>query len=150
MIEWRSISNTLSARSYTTVLPAVARRSPATRTPPENLNARIVVAFVGCHICRCVLLCGIEPMKAGLSRPLCRSSEGKSSAAPEKFWSNPNGERSITDLCAGDSASIGWDPLCAFFLRGPSCPVAKCLASGGHHHHLVLVPTEPVPLAFGR
>src|SRR5260370_9450690 len=33
-------------RSYMTTLPAVARRSPATRTPPANLNARIVVPLV--------------------------------------------------------------------------------------------------------
>src|SRR5215470_2809713 len=149
MIEWRSISKTLSARSYTTVLPAVARRSPATKTPPENLNARIVVASVGCHVCCCLKFCGIEPMTAGESKPLRRSSEGKSSsAAPEKFWSNPNCERSITDPCAGDSAWIGWDRLCAFFLTDPLCPVAKRPANADHRHRLVLVPTGPVPPAF--
>src|SRR5207248_1834830 len=77
-----------------------------------------------------------------------RSSEGKSSSAPETFWSNPNCERSITDQCAGDSAWIGWDRLCAFSLTDPLCPVAKRPANAGHRHRLVLVPTGPVPLAF--
>src|SRR5437667_3492056 len=148
MIECLSISKTLSARSYTTVLPAVARRSPATRTPPENLNARIVVAPVGCHACCCVPFCAIGPMTAGLSKPLRLTSEGKSPAAPEKFWSNPSGERSITDRCAGDSAWIDWDRPCAFFLTDPLYPVAKCPENVGHRHRLVLVPTEMVPPAF--
>src|SRR5436189_1831126 len=130
-----------------TVLPAVARRSPATRTPPENLNARIVVASVDCHVGCCVAFCGIGPIAAGLSRALRRSNEGKSSAAPEKFWSNPNCERSITDLCAGDSAWTGWDRPCAFSLTGPLCPVVKCPANAGYRHRLVLVPTEPGPPA---
>src|SRR5882724_4089808 len=81
-------------------------------------------------------------------RLLRRSSEGKSSAAPEKFWSNPNCERSITDPCAGDSAWIGWDRPCAFSLRDPLYPVAKRPANAGRRHRLVLVPTEPVPPAF--
>src|SRR5215467_7560803 len=148
MIECRSISKTLSARSYTTVLPAVARRSPATRTPPENLKARIVVASVGTHICCCVAFCDIAPTVGGANRPLRRSNAGKSSAPPERFWSNPNCERSITDPCAGDSAWIGWDRPCAFSLTDPLCPVAKHPANAGHHHRLVLVPTEPVQPAF--
>src|ERR1044072_171396 len=81
-------------------------------------------------------------------RPLRRNSEGKSSATPEKFWSNPDCERSITDPCAGDSAWIGWDRLCAFFLTDPLCPVAKHPANADHRHRIVLGPTEPVPLAF--
>src|SRR5438876_6773401 len=147
MIECLSISKTLSARSYTTVLPAVARRSPATRTPPENLNARIVVASVGCHVFCGVPACGTGGMTAEASRPLLRSNVGKS-AAPEKFWSNATDERSITDPCAGDSAWIGWDRPCAFSLRDPLCPVAKYPANAAHRHRLVLVPTEPVPPAF--
>src|SRR6266480_2981935 len=79
---------------------------------------------------------------------LRRSSKGKSSSAPETFWSNPNCKRSITDPCAGDSAWIGWDRLCAFSLTDRLCPVAKRPANAGHRHRLVLVPTEPVPLAF--
>src|SRR5207302_2508590 len=148
MIECLSISKTLSARSYTTVLPAVARRSPATRTPPENLNARIVVASVGCHVCGCVPSRVIGPMTAELSRPLRRRSAEKSSAAPGKLWSNPSGERSITDRCAGDSAWIDWDRPCAFFLKDPLYPVAKCPGSAGLRHRLVLVPMEMVPPAF--
>src|SRR5437763_2877785 len=148
MIECRSISKTLSARSYTTVLPAVARRSPATRTPPENLKARIVVASVGCHVCCGVTVCDVGPMAVGARKPLRRSIEGKSSPAPETFWSNPNCERSITDPCAGDSAWIGWDQPCAFSLTDPLCLVAKHPANAGHRRRLVLVPTEPVRLAF--
>src|SRR5438477_2751539 len=148
MIECLSISKTLSARSYTTVLPAVARRSPATRTTPINLNARIVVASVDCHVCCCVAVCVIGPNATGPSRPLRRSSEGKSSSAPDTFWSNPNCERSITDPCAADSAWIGWDRLCAFSLTDPLCPVAKRPANAGDRYRLLLVPTEPVPLSF--
>src|SRR5437773_2496419 len=87
-------------------------------------------------------------MAAGTNKLLRRSSEGKSSAAPEKFWSNPNCERSITDPCAGDSAWIDWDRPCAFSLTGPLCPVAKCPANADYRHRLVLVPREPVPPAF--
>src|SRR6266540_5376572 len=149
MIECRSISKTLSARSYTTVLPAVARRSPATSTPPENLKARIVVASVGCHVFCGVPACGTGFTSAGASRPLLRSSVRKSLAVPEKFWSNATGERSITDPYAGDSAWIGWDQPCAFFLKGPLCRAAKCPANVALHHRLVLVPTEPVLPVFG-
>ena len=88
------------------------------------------------------------PMTAELSRLLRRSSAGKSSAAPGKLWSNPSGERSITDRCAGDSAWIDWDRPCAFFSKGPLYPVAKCPANADHRHRLVLVPTEMVPPAF--
>src|ERR1700745_1601817 len=147
MIECLSISKTLSARSYTTVLPAVARRSPATRTPPENLNARIVVASVGCHVLCGVPAGGIEGMTSEASRPLRRSNAGKS-AAPEKSWSNATDERSITDPCAADSAWIGWDRPCAFSLRDPSCQAAKCLLKVNLRHRLVLDPTGPVPSAF--
>src|SRR5439155_17525461 len=149
MIECRSISKTLSARSYTTVLPAVARRSPATSTPPENLKARIVVASVGCHVFpwdHSAVAAGFTA--AGASRPLLRSSAGKSPAAPEKFWPNATGERSIIGPCAGDSAWIDWDRPCAFFLEGPSCPAAKRPVNVDLRHRLVLVPTEPVLPAF--
>src|SRR6266436_2806415 len=149
MIECRSISRTLSARSYTTVLPAVARRSPATSTPPENLKARIVVASVGCHVFCGVPVCGTGFASAGASRPLLLNSVGKSLAAPEEFWSNATGERSITDPCAGDSAWIGWDQPCAFFSKDPLCPAAKHPATAALHHRLVLVPTEPVLPVFG-
>src|SRR5438477_7828454 len=148
MIEHRSISKTLSARSYTTVLPAVARRSPATSTPPENLKARMVVASVCCHVFCTVPACGTGLTTAVASSPLLRSSAGKSLAAPEKFWSNATGERSITDLCAGDSAWIGWDRPCAFSLTGPLCPAAKYLATADLHHRLLLVPTEPALPVF--
>src|SRR5262245_56532790 len=148
MIECRSISKTLSARSYTTVLPAVARRSPATSTPPENLKARIVVASVGCHVFSGVPACGSGFAAAGASKPLCRSSAGKSLAAPEKFWSNATGERSIIDRCAGDSAWIDWDPPCAFFSKGPWYPVLKHPVNEALHHRPVLDPTAPVLLAF--
>src|SRR5437867_10325396 len=149
MIECRSISKTLSARSYTTVLPAVARRSPATRTPPENLKARIVVASVGCHD----FWYGIPPFSAGLtiagaSSPLRRSSAGNSSAAPEKFWSNATGDGSIIGRCAGDSAWIDWDRPCASSLKDPSCPAARRQASVGRRRHLVLDPREPALPAF--
>src|SRR5438874_13697631 len=148
MIECLSISKTLSARSYTTVLPAVAGRSPATRTPTENLNARIVVAPVGCHACCCVPFCAIGPMTAGLSRPLRFTSEGKSPAAPEKFWSNPSGERSITDRCAGDSAWLDWDRPFAFFLTDVFYQVAIRPERVAHRHCLVWVHSELIPRAF--
>src|SRR5438128_9160238 len=148
IIECRSISKTLSARSYTTVLPAVARRSPATSTPPENLKARIVVASVGCHAFGDVPNCEREFAAAGASKPLPRSSAGKSPAAPEKFWSNSTGERSIIGRCAGDSAWIDWDPPCAFFLEDPSCPALKHPVNEDHRHRLVLDPTELVPPAL--
>src|SRR4030095_12096559 len=151
MIEWRSISKPLSARSYTTVLPAVARRSPATSTPPENLKARIVVASVGCQeVSRGVATWGVElTTAAGARKPLCRSSAGKSPIAPEKFWSSATGNLSITDPCAGDSAWIGWGRPCAFFLRDPSCPGARRPVNAGRRHRLAWDPTELVQPAFG-
>jgi hypothetical protein len=118
------------------------------RTIVDDSVTRSRTAIPRNHVCCCVALCGIGPMAAGPSRPLRRISEGKSSAAPEKFWSNPNCERSITDPCAGDSAWIGWDRPGAFSLTDPLCPVAKRPANADHHRHLVLVPTEPVPPAF--
>src|SRR6266581_2748622 len=152
MIEHRSISKTLSARSYTTVLPAVARRSPATSTPPENLKARIVVASVGCHeVSRGIPTCGVElTTAAGASKPLRRSSAGKSPIAPPgKFWSNATRDGSIIDRCAGDSAWIGWDRPCAFFLTDPLCLVATRPVNAGRHHRPACDPTELVQLAFG-
>src|SRR5437667_8572054 len=151
MIECRSISRTLSARSYTTVLPAVARRSPATSTPPENLKARIVVASVGCHeVSRGISTCGVElTTGAGASKPLCRSSAGKSPAAPEKLWSNATRDDSITGRCAGDSAWIGSGRPCAFFLGDPLCLVARRPVNADRRHRLALGPTELVQPAFG-
>ena len=84
---------------------------------------------------------------AGFNRPFRRSTDGKSSA-PEKFWSNPGCEWSITDPCAADSAWTGWDQPSAFFSIDPSCPAAKRPANAGHRHRLVSVPTEPVLAAF--
>src|SRR5438445_4769663 len=151
MIECRSISRTLSARSETAVLPEIARRSPATSTPPENLNAKIVVASVGFHDCsrefgaRAVG----STVAAGLSSPLRRSSAGKSSLAPEKLCSSATRDGSITGPYAGGSASIDWDRPCASFLEDLLCPVAKCPASAARRHRLVLDPTEPDRLVFG-
>src|SRR5437870_773636 len=109
----------------------------------------MVVASVGCHVFSGVAACGTTGFTTpGPSKPLLRSSAGKSLAAPEKFWSNATGERSITDPCAGDSAWIGWDRPCAFFLTGPSCPVAKHPATADFHHRLVSVPTELAPPVF--
>src|SRR5439155_24272840 len=144
MIECRSISKTLSARSYTTVLPAVARRSPATSTPPKNLKARIVVASVGCHTFCGVPASCVGAMTAEANRPLLLRSAGKSPVAPEKFWSTATGERSITDPCAGDSAWIGWYRPCAFFLGDPSFPAARYPVNLDLRHRPVLDPTEPV------
>src|SRR5437773_714870 len=112
-----------------------------------NDEAEIVVASVGCHVF-CVPACGIGLITVGPSKPLRRSSAGKSPAAPEKFWSSATGKGSIIDPCAGDSAWIGWDRPCAFFLRAPSCPAAKRPANAALRHRLALVPTEPVPPAF--
>src|SRR5882724_12002644 len=148
MIECRSISKTLSARSYTTVLPAVARRSPATSTPPENLKARIVVASVGCHT-----LCGVSvyvpgAMTAEASRPLRLRRSGKSPAAPERFWFNATGERSITDPCAGGSAWTDWDRPCASFSGDPSYLAARYPVNVDLLHRLVLGPREQVLPVF--
>src|SRR6266581_4449909 len=151
MIEHRSISKTLSARSYTTVLPEVARRSPATSTPPENLKARIVVASVGSQFLCCSLPTGPtgSTIAAGPSSPLRRSSVGKSSAAPEKVWSALTRGGSIIGQCAGDSAWIDWDRPCAFFLKDLLCPAAKHPVNAAHLRRLVSDPTEPGRLAFG-
>src|SRR5207247_10146870 len=97
MIECRSISRTLSARSYTTVLPAVARRSPATSTPPENLNARMVVASVGCHDFWCGVATGeVEVTVAGASTPLRLSNAGKSRTVAENRGATITGEGTET------------------------------------------------------
>src|SRR6266581_2856541 len=151
MIEHRSISKTLSARSYTTVLPEVARRSPATSTPPENLKARIVVASVGSQLLCCNFPTGPtgSTIAAGPSSPLRRSSVGKSSAAPEKVWSALTKGDSIIGQCAGDSALIDWDRPCAFFLKDLLCPVSRHPANAAPRHRLALGPTEPDRLAFG-
>src|SRR6266446_1333441 len=151
MIECRSISSTLSARSYTTVLPEVARRSPATSTPPENLKARIVVASVGSQFLCCSLPTGptASTVAAGPSSPLRRRRVGKSSAAPEKVWSGLAKGDSIIDQCAGDSALIDWDRPCAFFLKDLLCPASRHPANAAPRHRLALGPTEPDRLAFG-
>src|ERR1700726_3527676 len=103
----------------------MARRSPATSTPPENLNAKIVVASVGFHDCSREF--GAREagsiVAAGVSSPLRRSSAGKSSLAPEKLCSSATGDGSITGPYAGGSASIDWGPPCAFFLEDLLCPV---------------------------
>src|SRR5436190_8741538 len=151
MMECRSISRTLSARSYTTVLPEVARRSPATSTPPENLKARIVVASVGSQFLWCSPPTGLigSTIAAGPSSPLRRSRVGKSSAVPAKFWSSLTRDGSIIGRCAGDSAWIDWDRPCAFFLEDLLCPAAKHPVNAAHLRRLVLDPTEPGRLAFG-
>src|SRR4029077_16489299 len=136
----------------TTVLPEIARRSPATSTPPENLNAKIVVASVGFHNCsrefgaRAVG----STVAAGLSSPLRRRRAGKSSLAPEKLCSSASRDGSITGPYAGDSASIDWDRPCASFLEDLLCPAAKRPVSAARRHRLASDPTEPDRLGFER
>src|SRR5205085_12423017 len=123
----------------TTVFPAVARRWPATSTPPANLKARIVVDSVGTKV---ELPAAALDSGTFCNSPLRRKSAGKSSLPPEKFWSSATGGLSIIHPCAGGSASIDSDRLSASFSADPLCPAGTRPASADHHHRPALDPTE--------
>src|SRR5260370_37571251 len=129
------------------VLPAVARRSPATNTPPANLKARMVVDSVGMT----VRFTAAAVCSAALcSKLLRRKIAGKSSLAPEKFGWSAKGGLSIIGRCAGGSASTGSGPPSAFFSINLSRPAAKCQASADHLRPPASDPTERYQTAFAR
>jgi hypothetical protein len=86
----------------------------------------------------------------GASNPRRRSSAGKSSLAPVRFWSSATKGGSFTGRCAGGSASIDSDRPCAFFLADLSCPVSKYLAIWARRHRPVLAPMEPAAFEYAQ
>jgi len=134
-IDFQNLVRTIVDDGVTRSRTAISRNQNAA----GELNARIVVASVGCHVGCCVAFCGIGPMAVEPNRPLRRSSEGKSSAAPEKFWSIPTVNSPL--LTRALAIALGWwDRPCAFSLRDPLYPVAKRPANAGRRHRLVWSP----------
>ena len=145
-IDFQNFVGTIVNDSVTRSRAPIARNQNAAREFESKNRGRF------CRLPRSFVwrsTCGVEPTTAaGASKPLCRSSEGKSPPRQKNSGQAPQATCPLLDPCAGDSAWIGWGRPCAFFLRDPSCPVARRPVNAGRRHRLAWDPTELVQPAF--